>query len=258
MRLALAVGWGVLAAGSPAAAGEPDAPGPAELPACPQQRLEALPDACRQEIEALQRRVGELLLERDAAREELGELRRRIEAGRAYEPQPLEPLPPGERSSEGWGPLRWGMPPAAVRAELPAVAGDGDLRLEREVADRPAVVELAFQNERLAAVAVTFERRRFARIEDLVEEVGRLRGLLRTKYGPPTADETDLSGKGDDRAGWRRIAAEGRLALTTTWQTPGTEIVLSAEGRPQRATLRIRYSSRELERAAELRAIEDL
>lgn len=83
----------------------------------------------------------------------------------------------------------------------------GDLRLQREVAERPATVKFEFQNERLAAVAVTFER---------------------------------------------------RLALTTTWQTPRTEIVLSAAGRPQRVTLRIRHTSRELERAAELRAIEDL
>ncbi len=97
-------------------AAEETAPSTENLPACLGERIDELPAACQREIRDLVDRRRQLLLERDAAREELAELRRRIEAGRAYEPLPVEPLAPGERSGEGWGPLRWGMPLAALRA----------------------------------------------------------------------------------------------------------------------------------------------
>lgn len=249
--LVLAVLW--LPAASHAEPADPERP-------CLTGQAAKLPEACQQELKALVEENQALGLERDALREDLAQLKERIEQGRVGELGDRVPLEDGAHSSEGWGEVFWGMPKAEVRKAYPKARSRKDrLSMTRTVADTTASIDLILERERLARVELAFRKARFSKVEELVEEYSRLKDLLTAKYGPPHSDQTDLSARGSGQAiSNKGAAASGQIELTTTWETPKTQIELSCRGKLSDVKLSIDYASRELQLAEKQRLLKDL
>lgn len=234
------------------------APPALERPCLGEQKAK-LPEACRDELEALLEENQALATERDALREDLAGIKERIEQGRVGELSELQPLGDGAHSSEGWGEVRWGMSKAEVRKEYPKARSRKDrLSMSKTVADRPASIALVLERKRLSKVELSFRKARFAKVEELVEEYNRLKDLLIDKYGPPRSDQTDLSARGSGEAITWKGAAAGQIELTTTWVTPKTEIELTCRGKLSDVQLQIDYTSRELALSEKQRLLKDL
>ena len=227
---------------------------------CLTGQTDKLPEACKQELDALIEENQSLATERDALREDLAGLKERIEQGRVGELSELKPLEGDSLSSEGWGLVRWGMSKVQVRKEYPKARARKDrLTLTKTVADVSATIALVLERKRLSRVELAFRKVRFAKVEELVEEYNRLKDLLTDKYGPPRSDQTDLSARGSGEAISKKGSpASGQIELTTTWVTPKTEIELSCRGKLNDVQLQIDYASRELALAEKQRLLKDL
>lgn len=183
------------------------------------------------------------------------------------------------RASDGFQESRWGMSPEEVRALYPNVqlTRHGTFFISTQVADRDAVVEFHFVQNKLASATVFFLPTRPVRegFESLAE-------LLKMKYGPPrfsedsaaSADDADafaglvdllvvsievLSGKGgshrdshlDDaesrarreRAHLERLEAQHTFRLFHSWSNPETEVVLVGQSQHNSSALILRYES---------------
>ncbi len=233
---------------------------PGDVPPCLFERFGKMPDGCKEEIRGLVEDIRSLKLEKDALREELLQLRERLEKNKTFAGDEVRPLGDDEKSSQGYGETRWGMSVLEVKGLVSGIGAGKDenlLSVTMQVVDLPAKVLFGFVRGRLASVEVEFGKVDFAKLESLVEEYNRIKDLLSDKYDSPRLDEADLKSRGE-AVGRKESGSGSLIEFTTTWETGKTEIRLNCQGNLSDVRMKIAYKSKEMALAEKQRMLKDL
>ena len=165
--------------------------------------------------------------------------------------EPETPRPDGDFRQ-----AMWGMAPEAVRKTetfTPINEEQDALAYRGRAHGRDCVALYIFAKGRLAAGRYLFERAQGAH-GSLLDDFDALLDTLTELYGAPgggVSQRWRAGANSGDRSRWSEAVALGDLALSASWQTERSEIILALTGGGGQARLAVEYSSAALDAAME-------